>query len=57
MTKPKKIKNEMPAPERRSLTLVEHMLKSPKAGSHKDQKKAQNKRESRKKYNSGKDGW
>lgn len=57
MAKPKKIKNEMPAPERRSLTLVEHMLKSPKAGSHKDQKKAINKALSRKKYNSNKDGW
>jgi hypothetical protein len=57
MSKPKKIKAKMPAPERRNLIQLNHVLNAPSAGSHKDHKKLANKANSRKKYDNEKDGW
>ena len=57
MAKPKKIKAVMEAPAHRNLVQLAHRMHTPKAGTHKDEKKVANKSVSRKKYDSKKDGW
>lgn len=57
MSKPKKIKDVMPAPERRNLIHLDMIVKGPKSATHVDRKKRANRNQSRREYDSRSDGW